>query len=518
MPATVLVRVVCARDLPVMDRSSDLTDAFAEVKLGNEIHRTEVCHKSLNPEWDSSSWFKFNVSDEVIQDEPLQIKIMDYDTYTAHDTIGRVYICLNSMMAAGSGNTTSLNGWFPIFDTLHGVRGHVYLRVKLEIIVDKHRFKQSSCEVLFFNSRQLPAGYPIQAFHGFVEELVVNDDPEYQWIDKIRTPRSSNEARQRIFLKLSGELQRRIGLKVLEVEGNAVIGYHQCFDLEGDYGIVARGFGTCVTLTLTLPSTSTHLQPSTNNTSTNTTNITSTNTTGVRGPSLPPPLPPPPPPPSHGSSGPLPLTPRLLQRQSDDVDPQLAAILPGSPPTAAMSPLCLARTRTTSTSSSEGGGGAGGGVPTTPSKTGAMGEAFSTMSNASPLPSDLSRRLLTTEFPFYTLTSFPLGTVRHFGGLVSARAVKLLDKINNPEESETRDGWWLEVRNEVRSHARAMNCNAVIGYAESTSICDTLCVLSAIGTAVVISFKGSYHRDHTVGKQQQQQQHVIGHKKKSCTP
>ena len=42
--------------------------------------------------------------------------------------------------------------------------------------------------------------------HGFVEELVVNDDPEYQWIDKIRTPRASNEARQVVFLKLSGQV------------------------------------------------------------------------------------------------------------------------------------------------------------------------------------------------------------------------------------------------------------------------------------------------------------------------
>lgn len=29
---------------------------------------------------------------------------------------------------------------------------------------------------------------------------------------------------------------------------NAVIGYTQCFDLEGDVGVVARGVGTAVTL------------------------------------------------------------------------------------------------------------------------------------------------------------------------------------------------------------------------------------------------------------------------------
>ena len=50
----------------------------------------------------------------------------------------------------------------------------------------------------------VPHGYHIEALHGFVEELVVNDDPEYQWIDKIRSMRASNEARQIQFSKLSG--------------------------------------------------------------------------------------------------------------------------------------------------------------------------------------------------------------------------------------------------------------------------------------------------------------------------
>ena len=31
MPATVQVKAVAARDLPIMDRSSELTDAFVEV-------------------------------------------------------------------------------------------------------------------------------------------------------------------------------------------------------------------------------------------------------------------------------------------------------------------------------------------------------------------------------------------------------------------------------------------------------------------------------------------------------
>ena len=76
-----------------------------------------------------------------------------------------------------------------------------------------------------FSACGVPEGYSAQYINGFVEELVVNDDPEYQWIDKIRTPRASNEARQTLFLKLSGAVQRKIGLKAIELGGNAVIGY-----------------------------------------------------------------------------------------------------------------------------------------------------------------------------------------------------------------------------------------------------------------------------------------------------
>lgn len=43
-------------------------------------------------------------------------------------------------------------------------------------------------------------------------------------------------------------MQRKIGLKAIDLGANAVIGYVQCFDLEGDVGVVARGTGTAVTL------------------------------------------------------------------------------------------------------------------------------------------------------------------------------------------------------------------------------------------------------------------------------
>lgn len=37
-----------------------------------------------------------------------------------------------------------------------------------------------------------------------MEELVVEDDPEYDWVDNFRASRSSNEGRQSLLYSLSG--------------------------------------------------------------------------------------------------------------------------------------------------------------------------------------------------------------------------------------------------------------------------------------------------------------------------
>jgi hypothetical protein len=243
MPAKVKVRILAGRNLPVMDKSSDASDAFVEVKLGNTTYKTEVYRRSLNPFW-NSEWFRFEVSDQELQDEPLQIRIMDYDTYSANDAIGKVYINLNPLLLNPG---RSMSGWLPIYDTLHGIRGEINCMVKVNLFADNNRFRHSSCGVRFFFS-DIPNGYKCDAILGFVDELLVNDDPEYQWIDKIRTPRASNEARQTLFTKLSGEVQRKLGLKAEIFGGNAVIGYQQSFDLEGGSGIVGRGIGTAVVL------------------------------------------------------------------------------------------------------------------------------------------------------------------------------------------------------------------------------------------------------------------------------
>jgi len=118
MPGKVKVKVLAGRNLPVMDRSSDTSDAFVEVKLGNTTYKTDVYRKSLNPHW-NSEWFKFEMEDEELQDEPLQIRVMDYDTYSANDAIGKVYIDLNPLLLCRD-TASAMSGWIPIYDTMHG--------------------------------------------------------------------------------------------------------------------------------------------------------------------------------------------------------------------------------------------------------------------------------------------------------------------------------------------------------------------------------------------------------------
>ncbi|KAK2569500.1 C2 domain-containing protein 5 [Acropora cervicornis] len=394
MPAKVKVQIVSARDLPVMDRSSDLADAFAEA------------------------------DDEEIQDEPLQIRIMDHDTVTAHDAIGKVASDLNLIFSQQIYDHVANSK----LSVRASIRGEVKVIVKVEYFIDSNKFRQSSCGVQFFYTCSVPFGHKAAVIHGFVEELVVNDDPEYQWIDKIRTPRSSNEARQRLFTKLTGELQRKIGLKVLDAGGNAVIGYRQCFDLEGEYGIVVRGIGTVVTLASAL------------------------NVAGSSRPSTP----------IHTmtSSG-------EIVAGSLDMGfhfPEMVQSLPV--PTDRVALLA-------SSAGAESGSGSAAGTPHHRPK------GVFQVTQKQKTVDDM-------EFPFFTITKFPPGFLKHIGGVVTARSVKLLDKINHPDEPETRDAWWSEVRMEIRSHARALGCHAVIGYYEITSICDELIVLSASGTAACV--------------------------------
>lgn len=104
------------------------------------------------------------------------------------------------------------------------------------------------------------------------------------------------------------------------------------------------------------------------------------------------------------------------------------------------------------------------------------------------------------EYPFLTLTKYPTGFIIHLGATVSARSVKLLDKSTNPDDMETRDSWFNELRMEIRGHAKSLGCNVILGYNETVTINDEVTVLSATGTAAVINLHYSDISNHEEGE------------------
>ncbi|OLY79578.1 C2 domain-containing protein 5 [Smittium mucronatum] len=98
MPCLLKIKVLRARNLPSMDRKSSLTDAYVEIRFADlEPLRTIICKKTLDPVWNED--FRMEVSDDAfLQNEPLELKVIDYDSITADDLIGSVFFDLNVLL------------------------------------------------------------------------------------------------------------------------------------------------------------------------------------------------------------------------------------------------------------------------------------------------------------------------------------------------------------------------------------------------------------------------------------
>jgi Ca2+-dependent lipid-binding protein len=133
MPSTVKIRVVEARNLPVMDRKSGSTDAYVEMRFGEWTDRTTVIKKSLNPIWEHT--FKLEILDDnQLQDFPLELKIKDSNVYASDDTIGMVILDLNHLLQYSGRVQRSVNGWFPIFDSLRGICGYLVCSISCKFL------------------------------------------------------------------------------------------------------------------------------------------------------------------------------------------------------------------------------------------------------------------------------------------------------------------------------------------------------------------------------------------------
>ncbi|KAJ3342122.1 hypothetical protein HDU93_003338 [Gonapodya sp. JEL0774] len=440
MPCVLRIKLLGARNLPVMDRVSELTDAFAEIKFADyEILRTQIARKTLSPIWNEDFRLEIN-NDSLLQDAPLEIRVLDFDAFSANDPIGSVNIDLNPL---GWDSSSQISGWFPLFDTLRGVRGEVSVLLRTEFLPNRNPFKDSSFGVQFYSMSAVPANFYVQTVLGFVDIMDSADDPEYHWVDSFRTPRTSNEERERVLFRLSNSVRRQLGRKARDMGANAVVGYIEHFDLEEDEReITCRGLGTALCM---LPVTATP-QP-------------------LLGPK------------GNLSSPKMDRSLSLAKARSLDssshisiddglaVDAQIGDSLTGLP--TQMEPDST--------------------VIGPPQDAGRVNESpapvFPSLKSGTIM--NITKKVLPGEQQLITLRKFPANTILSIGGVVTSRSVKLMD---SPED--LREAWWQELREEVRQHARMMGCTHVIGYQEGAAIHDELYVLSASGTAAILATSG----------------------------
>ncbi len=181
--------------------------------------QTRVVRKSLNPQWKEE--FRLDVADDtLLQDEPLIFKVLDSDALSSGDgSIGSVYIDLNPLLMRSVLHEHSteektdhvIDGWFPIYDPLEGVRGELGLSIKLNFIGDDNPFRDSSAGVqLFpFSTFDSKSGYVVKRVFGFVEELVVSEDPEFEFTGGNFRMAKSHERRQTLMYLLDSSVRRR---------------------------------------------------------------------------------------------------------------------------------------------------------------------------------------------------------------------------------------------------------------------------------------------------------------------
>jgi hypothetical protein len=343
----------------------------------------------------------------------------------------------------------------------------------------------------------------------------------YHWADSFRSSTTSNEARQKLLEQMSSKIQRNVGRKAIEMGGNAVLGYHMDVDLEGETGIVVRAYGSACYIDASAASSLSASQQMLNIAVSSAASAANS------------------PPPFAHIATPLTLSPGASEKfrvgllgelvdeknsdgssagaggggsggdvvdrggngaaadnrkvrgdavGGDDISGEDAAAAPsdaaGASEEAAgahdssSSGAGLAVLVDAVAGAGSGEAGAGGGAGGVAADGGDVGGQLD-------LEGEPMKIRWNSDIQLLSITVVPSSLRVSLGGIVSARAIKLFDgrSLSVPNRQKARDLWWAEVRKEIRSHARALNCNFVLGYSETTSVYEDICILCATGTA-----------------------------------
>eukprot|EP01064_Diplonema_japonicum_P012383 TRINITY_DN19864_c0_g1_i1.p1 TRINITY_DN19864_c0_g1~~TRINITY_DN19864_c0_g1_i1.p1 ORF type:complete len:1232 (+),score=296.07 TRINITY_DN19864_c0_g1_i1:69-3764(+) len=268
--ATVKIKISAARDLPIMDSQSHLTDAYVQVKHCDQTKKTRIAKRTLNPQWNES--VTFDIADYAeLQEDPFEVKVWDHDKWTADDVIGTVFLDLNVLLCT---DQPQLAAWFPIFDSMRGLRGELFLSVHIKFMYGAQNANpfipwipeckdsdvkderqepkvasiaaETESVMIFAVSRLDPAIYRVVKVVGMVEELALRHDPEHARLQSLRSSRITNDQRILQFFKASGNVRRMLAKKTIEHGCNCILGFKEQYDLEPSGGnIIIRAYGTC---------------------------------------------------------------------------------------------------------------------------------------------------------------------------------------------------------------------------------------------------------------------------------
>lgn len=249
------------------------------------------------------------------------------------------------------------------------------------------------------------------------------------------------------------KLRRQIGNKVIELGGNAVLGYNVHFDF-AETCIVARGYGTCCTLKTIRkplpPKAPLHDAAPAPGTSTQTSSPHAVSTT------------------NSGEITPENVDGEILLAESNGSLHlgNLASIddmgMNGSSDTVYIPSSDVAELGTVDLVASAAAGNSGN-----------VAAAVAAATKTAQKKENFAVLRLQSDIMLVTMHSFPNPVLLRLSGVVTARAIKVIPRVRSEDQNQAiRDSWWSEVREEIRSHARFLNCQFVIGYTESASIKD----------------------------------------------
>ncbi|SOV10358.1 conserved Plasmodium protein, unknown function [Plasmodium gaboni] len=388
MPCILKVRISGIRDFNTFEKSELDSFKYIEVTLGETKQRTKFnINRSTN---DLNLSFRLEIADDSeLQTNPLKITIDDAEN------INNGYIQIDLSFFYFHDNL-KLEGWFPLYDSLAGLKGELYCIIKWEFFEEKNPYNENSSDVLLLGTTFFPNNSPyyIEQIIDFANELKIVNDPEYDWKDLIRSNRNSNEARCDVIQNSFMQTRKLIGKKAKLLGGNAILGYQEHLNLEGSTTnkICIRITGTVVKLGIK--------------------NLNEINNINIKQNST---------------------IKNILRNNEFFFENNMER-----------------------------------------NKDMKYNKRESLQPNAS---------YNFVDVMLLTLDSLPDNIKYTYGGLVASKAVKILHPRLTEEQ---RDEWLLEIRDELKSNAKFLSCNVVLGYKEDTYIFSDVIVLFCYGTAINI--------------------------------